>query len=143
MTISEYKKLIAKESKRSKYNAKKCQYKGIVFDSQHEMLRYQQLEDMLKSGAIRNLELQKKYELIPAQYDPDSPVEYYSKGPKKGQEKPRPVLERPCYYIADFVYYDNKEKRIVVEDAKGMRTKEYQIKKKLLLYVHKIKIREV
>lgn len=143
LSVKEYKALLEKESKRSKYGAKKCQYKGIVFDSQREMHRYQELEEKLRAGEIKDLQLQKKFELIPSQVDPDAPIEYYKKGPKKGQQKPGPVLEAPCCYIADFFYYSVPEKQYICEDSKGMRTKEYNIKRKLMLYVHKIKIREV
>lgn len=127
----------------NKYGAKKCQYNGIVFDSKKEMQRYQELLLMQRAGEIKDLELQKKYLLIPAQEDPDAPVTYYTRGEKKGQPKPRKILEAPCTYIADFVYYDVRKNETVVEDAKGMRLKEYKIKRKLMLYVHKIKIREV
>ena len=55
---------------------------------------------------------------------------------KKGK-----LLERECAYIADFVYTENG--KIVVEDTKGLRTKDYIIKRKLMLYVHNIRVREV
>lgn len=45
-------------------------------------------------------------------------------------------------YIADFVYTDAATGKLVVEDAKGMRTRDYIIKRKLMLYIHGIKIRE-
>jgi hypothetical protein len=51
------------------------------------------------------------------------------------------VAERRCVYVADFVYTEDGKK--VVEDTKGMRTKEYVIKRKLMLYIHHIKIKEV
>ena len=43
-------------------------------------------------------------------------------------------------YVADFVYEDNGD--TVVEDTKGMRTKEYVIKRKLMLYRYGIRIKE-
>ena len=48
--------------------------------------------------------------------------------------------ERPCNYIADFTYMENGE--LVVEDVKGVRTDAYKIKKKLMLWVHGIRIKE-
>ena len=51
------------------------------------------------------------------------------------------LIERGVYYIADFVYYRDGE--YIVEDTKGVRTKDYIIKRKLMLYVHGIKIKEV
>ena len=50
---------------------------------------------------------------------------------------------RPAKYIADFVYYDRECMRTVVEDVKGMRTAAYTLKKKLMLWIHGIKIQEV
>ena len=52
------------------------------------------------------------------------------------------LAERKCEYIADFVYTD-KDGNTIVEDAKGVRTPEYKIKRKLMLYRHGIKIKEV
>jgi hypothetical protein len=75
-----------------------------------------------------------KYILIPAQRETVM---------KKGVPKLGKVIEREVGYVADFVYYDNQTKEVVVEDAKGYHTKDYIIKRKLMLYVHGIKIREV
>ena len=60
---------------------------------------------------------------------------------KKGGVKKGKVIEQKCSYIADFVYTENGEK--VVEDTKGFRTKDYIIKRKLMLYIHGIRIQEV
>lgn len=88
---------------------------------------------------ISGLEVQKKYILIPAQREPSSEV--YKRGPKKGQPKEGKVLEKECAYYADFCYTENG--RYIVEDTKGMRTPDYKIKKKLMLYVHGIRITEI
>lgn len=124
----------------SKYNAKKCQMYGIVFDSRHEAERYTVLRDMLKNKEISNLSIQVPFELIPEQREEST--EIYRSGKNKGKLKPGQLLERPLTYIADFVYTD-KNGNVVVEDAKGMRTKEYIIKRKLMLYMRKIRIKEV
>lgn len=124
----------------SKYGAKKCQMYGIVFDSKHEAERYIILRDMEKMGEISELHLQVPYELIPEQREKST--EIYKSGPNKGQNKPGKLIERPLSYIADFVYRD-KDGNVVVEDAKGMRTKEYIIKRKLMLYKNGIRIKEV
>ena len=50
-------------------------------------------------------------------------------------------MERPCTYVADFVYKEGG--KTVVEDTKGFRTKDYIIKRKLMLQVHGIRIKEV
>ena len=53
------------------------------------------------------------------------------------------VIEREVRYIADFTYRDMKDHRLVVEDTKGMKTREYIIKRKLMLYRLGIRIQEV
>lgn len=125
---------------RSKYGNKKCQYNGIVFDSRHEMQRYKELLLLQRAGEISDLELQKHFELIPAQYEISTEV--YKSGPRKGQIKPGKLIERAVEYIADFYYYDHVKGYIVVEDTKGMKTKEYIIKRKLMLYKYGLKVLE-
>ena len=127
----------------SKYGNKKCQYMGIVFDSKHEMERYRDLYMMQRAGEITDLRTQVPYLLIPPQFDDAVAVELADlpAGEKKRKKKPQ-LLERKCEYIADFVYRDS-DGRLVVEDAKGVRTKEYLIKRKLMLYMHKIRVVEV
>ena len=127
----------------SKYGNTKCQYMGIVFDSKHEMERYRDLYMMQRAGEITDLRTQVPYLLIPPQFDDAVAVEFEDilAGEKKKKKKPK-LLERKCEYIADFVYRDG-DGRLVVEDAKGVRTKEYLIKRKLMLYMHKIRVVEV
>lgn len=119
-----------------KYKNKKVEFDGHKFDSRHEAERYIILRDKALRNEIQGLELQKKFVLIPTQRAPDT---VNSRGkPVKGK-----VIEKECAYYADFVYFDNKTQQFVVEDAKGMKTEVYRIKKKLMLYVHKIRIKEV
>lgn len=125
--------------RRSKYGNRKTVANGIEFDSQKEARRYQELLLLERSGKISNLRLQVKYVLIPTQRAPS--LEVYKAGPKKGHRKPGKVLENECAYIADFVYTKGGE--TVVEDAKGVRTKEYIIKRKLMLERYGIRIKEV
>ena len=122
----------------NKYGSKKVEVDGIVFDSKKEAKRYKELSLLEKAGAIRNLQRQVKYVLIPSQYD-------VIDGKKK-------CVERECSYIADFVYqvpfvegepYMTEPLETVVEDTKGFRTKDYIIKRKLMLHVHGIRISEV
>lgn len=122
-----------------KYGNKKYTVDGITFDSIREAHRYQELKAMQKAGIIHDLKLQVEYILIPTQHEPSPGV--YKSGKNKGKPKSGKVLERKCSYISDFVYIENGV--LIVEDAKGMRTKEYIIKRKLMLYVHGIKIKEV
>ena len=107
--------------------------KTAGYDSRKEARRGAELEVMEKAGLIQNLRRQVKYELIPRQI-----------GECGTDLKGRPVrvlLEHPVRYVADFVY--EMAGQTIVEDAKGMRTREYVIKRKLMLYVHGIKIKEV
>ena len=122
---------------RNKYQAIKTKVNGIDFDSRKEARRYQELLYLQKAGAIRNLQRQFKYVLIPTQYDT------YARLGKKGQrlKDGKRLLERECAYIADFVYDENG--KTVVEDTKGVKTKDYIIKRKLMLKEYGIKIREV
>ena len=106
----------------SKYHAKKVETADGDFDSKKEYERWRELKLLEISGVISNLQRQVSYELIPAQYD----------GGK--------CVERSCVYKADFVYkQDGKE---VVEDCKGAKTKEYIIKRKLMMEKYGIRIKE-
>ena len=114
-----------------KYGNRKIVYNGQTYDSTKEFQRALHLELLQKAGEITELRRQVKYVLIPAQREPD-------KGKRKGK-----LLERECAYIADFVYVDCHTEETVVEDVKGVKTKEYVIKRKLMLWRYGIRIKEV
>lgn len=118
----------------SKYYSKKVEVGGEVFDSRKEYRRFCELSLLLRAGAITELKRQVEFELIPAQREPDTVG--VRGGIKKGK-----VIEQKCSYVADFVYKENGH--TVVEDTKGFKTKDYIIKRKLMLWVHKIKIKEI
>ena len=124
---------------RNKYGNKKIITQDGTFDSRKEYFRFKELSLLEKAGAIQNLKRQVKYILIPAQREQSTEV--YQRGEKKGQPKPGTVIEKECAYIADFVYEENGKK--VVEDTKGFKTKDYIIKRKLMLHIHGIRIKEV
>lgn len=107
----------------SKYHSRKITRDGMTFDSVKEYRRFCELRLLERAGAITELERQVKFELIPSQRIAGK------------------VVERACAYIADFVYMENGKK--VVEDTKGFRTPDYIIKRKLMLWVHGIRIKEV
>ena len=121
--------------KKNKYNAVKTEAYGKIFDSAHEAERYGELLLLERAGEIHDLKCQVKYVLIPAKREPDRT------GPRGGKIKGK-VIERETAYIADFVY-KTKDGTEIVEDAKGCRTKDYRIKKKLMLSVHGIRLKEV
>lgn len=103
------------------------------YASRKEARRAAELRALEKAGAIENLREQVKFELIPTQW-----------GECGTDLKGRPVkvcVERACSYVADFVYDIDGE--TVVEDTKGVRTKDYIIKRKLMLWLKGVKIREV
>lgn len=112
---------------------------GIKHASQKEATRWCELKLLERAGKISGLDRQVEFELIPAQY------ETYERFSKRGEllgEGMR-LAERKVSYVADFVYTDMETGQRVVEDTKGLRTKEYIIKRKLMLYIHHIKIKEV
>lgn len=118
---------------RTKYHSKKVTSGGHSFDSKKECRRWNELQLLEQDGQISNLQRQVKYILIPAQYGPQTI------GPRGGVKR-GPLLERECAYIADFVYW--KDRVTVVEDAKGVRTADYIIKRKLMLERYGIRILE-
>lgn len=97
------------------------------YASVKEHRRADELRVMERAGRIKGLREQVSYELLPPQRDAGSGT----------------LLERPVRYIADFVYEDTQTGATVVEDTKGVRTPEYIIKRKLMLWVHGIRIAEV
>jgi len=111
----------------SKYGNRKTTLDGLTFDSRREATRWAELQLLQKAGEIRELQRQVPFVLIPAQRD----------------ELTGKLLEREARYIADFTYRDNHTHKLIVEDAKGMKTELYRLKKKLMLYRHGIQIREV
>ena len=100
-----------------KYHNKKITVNGIKYDSEKEYNRYCELKLLERAGIIKDLQRQVEYELLPKQDG-----------------------ERAVKYKADFVYTENGKQ--IVEDVKGCRTKDYIIKRKLMLYQHGIKIFE-
>lgn len=119
------------------HNRKVTTSDGIQHDSQKEARRWCELRLLERAGKITDLRRQVEFELIPAQYES---YERYSKKGGKLADGMR-LVERKCSYVADFVYIENGVK--VVEDTKGVKTKDYIIKRKLMLYVHHVRIKEV
>ena len=110
MNYLQYRKLFTN----NKYGAEKTEWNGRVYDSKKEAKRAAALEQQEKFGIIKNLQKQVAFELQPG---------YTNKQGKK---------IRPITYIADFVY--QKDNTMYVEDTKGFRTKEYELKKKIFEY---------
>ena len=125
----------------SKYKNRKKLVDGIEFDSAKEARRWSELKLLEKAREISDLRRQVKFVLIESQYEESSEV--YQRGKNKGKPKRGKLLEHECSYVADFVYIDEKTGKTVVEDTKGFKTKDYIIKRKLLLERYKIRITEV
>lgn len=124
--------------KKSKYGSRKVTVDGVTYDSVKEYRRFKELSLLEKAGTISELEHQRRYKLVPAQY------ESYARYGKRGQrlKDGKRCIEQAVFYVADFAYIDENGNH-VVEDTKGFKTKDYIIKRKLMLWVHGIRIREV
>lgn len=121
-------------AKANKYGSRKITRDGMTFDSLREYRRFCELSLLERAGRITDLRRQVKFVLVPAQYGPDSIG-------KRGGVKRGKLIEREVSYVADFVYaQDGKQ---IVEDSKGFRTKDYIIKRKLMLWVHGIQVKEI
>ena len=121
-----------------KYGNKKVSIKGRTFDSKKEAQRYLVLADAERCGVISNLECQPEFLLLPNQYETEI-VQLKTK--TKEVER---LVERKMTYKADFRYV--KDGKVVVEDvkiSKYMLPKEFILKRKLMLYFHKVRVREV
>ena len=126
------------------HNKKTYTADGILHDSKREANRWAQLCLLQSAGKISELDRQVRFELIPAQYEEVYTGEFYQRGARKGEPKlERVCLEKSLVYVADFVYHEHDTGQTVVEDTKGQRTKEYIIKRKLMLYLKGIRIKEV
>ena len=121
---------------KNKFNNRKIVFQGETYDSRLELSRFIFLSNREKEGEITNLRRQVEYLLIPAQYGTEI------KHLKTKDKEVRVLLERSCSYIADFVYERNG--KTIVEDCKGSKyiiTADFKIKKKLMLWVHKIQVK--
>ena len=111
--------IIPKKTRRpNKYFAKKTVAMGLKFDSRWEAERWGQLKAMERAGVVTQLERQIKYELSINDV-------------------------KICNYIADFRYLLEEEdglSRLVVEDAKGIQTPEFRLKKKMMKAIYNIDI---
>lgn len=95
----------------------------LTFDSKKELKRFDELFLLAQKGIIKNLTLQPEFEIIPT-------------------IKWNKTTLRKIKYIADFRY--EQDGKIIVEDVKGFKTKEYQLKKRLfLLQNNNLEFREI
>lgn len=131
---------------KNKYGNKKVSFLGETFDSKKEKDQWLILRHQEQMGQISNLQRQVEFILIPAQYE--DVVTLTKTGKEKSTKK---LIERKCSYIADFTYTDNSTGEQVVCDVKGydkksgkfIETPEFIIKRKLMLYIYNIKIKQI
>ena len=110
---------------RKKYGNTACQVGAESYRSKRERDRHQALLLLQRAGKIVGLIREVPFELAP--------------GVKiDGEARKRPALR----YVADFVYSDVQTGAVVVEDAKGMPTPVYRLKKHLMATTHGIHVRE-
>ena len=123
----------------AKYYSKKVTRNGITYDSIKEARRHQELLLLERTGAITDLQRQVEFVLIPTQREPDRV------GVRGGKIKGK-TIEQKCSYVADYTYKDQNG-QLIVEDVKGYKKGTayavFTIKRKLMLWVHGIKIKEV
>ena len=108
----------------AKYHNKKVKYDGYTFDSIREKNYYIKLKLLEKAGKIKELELQKEFELQPS-------------------FKLNNKTYRSIKYRADFTYKTTEDDKLHVVDVKGYRTDVYRLKKKLFEYKYRIEIEEI
>ncbi len=132
---------MAIRQKRSKYHSRKITRDGMTFDSIKEYRRFCELTLLEKAGSITDLKRQVEFELIPSQFEEIPTGEFYKRGERKGMPKMKLVcVEQSVKYVADFT--DTENGKMVVEDTKGFKTKDYILKRKMMLYLKGIKIQE-
>lgn len=113
--------------RRPKYGNHAHEVGAEKYRSKRELTRHRELLMLVQAGKIENLRREVPYIVVPSQRRPDGKA------------------EREVKYVADFVYdhFANGFRETRVEDVKGVRTKDYIIKRKLMLKVHRIEIVEV
>ncbi len=127
---------------KSKYRSREITRDGMTFDSIKEYRRFCELTLLEKAGSITDLKRQVEFELIPSQFEEIPTGEFYKRGEKKGMPKMKRVcVEQSVKYLADFTYTENG--KTIVEDTKGFKTKEYILKRKMMLYLKGIKVQEI
>jgi len=112
-----------RRKKYNKYNNRKTEVNGYVFDSKAEALRYSELAMLEVSGAITDLCCQPRYTLQEG---------FMYRGKRI----------RAITYIADFSYIDTDRGCFVVEDVKSIATLTtvFAVKRKLFLRLYGEKI---
>lgn len=131
-------KFFPNRQKGRKYNNKKVEYNGILFDSKKEKDRFVFLKEAEEQGLISNLQRQVKFELLPAI------KEKYIKHLKTKEKECERTVQLAISYTCDFQY--DKDGVVVVEDIKpspALIPKEFVLKEKLFRYKYGFSIKRV
>lgn len=112
-----------KARKHQKYRNRVTETADGRFDSEAEYRHWCHLKIRQRVGEISDLKRQVVFELIPA------------------QKRPSGGMERACSYVADFVYQEGG--KTVCADVKGCATGEYIMKRKLMLHIHGVEVKEI
>lgn len=131
-------KFFPNRQKGRKYNNKKVEHNGILFDSKKEKDRFVFLKDAEEQGLISNLQRQVKFELLPAI------KEKYIKHLKTKEKECERTVQLAISYTCDFQY--EKDGVMVVEDIKpspALIPKEFVLKEKLFRYKYGFSIKRV
>lgn len=111
-----------RDSRSTKYGAIKTTVDGITFDSRAEARRFCELRLLQQAGEITGLTVHPRYELIPGAVIDG-------------------ISEKPIRYTADFAYMEHG--KLIVEDVKGAVTRDYELRRKMMLLLRGITIREI
>ncbi len=104
-------------TRRSKYNSRKTEVDGFLFDSKLEAARYSQLRLLYYADKITSLELQPRFTLLP-----------------KFRHKGKAI--RKIEYVPDFMYKEAGNDTPVVEEVKGKWTDTAKIKSKWFMHLY-------
>ena len=122
------------------YNVKTRSLDGTIFDSRKEAIRWDELTLLQRAGKISDLQRQVEFVLIPPQYET---YERYGKNGQRLKDGTR-LVERAAVYHADFVYKDENGDTVVEDTkSKATRTEAYVLRRKMMYYNYKIRIKEV
>ena len=119
LTKEQGRELLAKKPQKRKYRNEPIVVDGIRFDSRREAAYYAELKRRDKLGEVAGVALQVPFPIL------------------------GPAGELICTYVADFVFFDHVADRLRVIDVKGVETRDFRLKKKLMKVMKRIDVEVV
>ena len=119
LTKEQGRELLAQKPKKRKYRNEPVVLDGIRFDSKRERDYYIELKQRDKLGEVGGVQLQVPFPIL------------------------GPAGELICTYVADFVFFDHVADRFRVIDVKGVETRDFKLKKKLMKVMKRIDVEVV